>query len=180
MACAPSEDSDQPAHQTSLTAWRCFGSLVALRVPCKSSDQTARMRRTIRVYARRTDSLVVNAVPWLIYENQPVICNVCSVKSSFISYKLQCKIMYHMMFAKGRIISASAIPRSPIRDFNVCSKSKEFGPIGSKFFSFREDSFLERSRCAESKHEVRKVISLVKNGEKKVPGVSFQLIWYIL
>ena len=57
-ACA-SPQSDQ----SSMSAWRRFESLATLSVPCKDSDQNARMRSLIWVFAWRTCNLVGNAVP---------------------------------------------------------------------------------------------------------------------
>ena len=59
MACAPSEDSDQPGHpslwsESSLSAWRKFGSLATLWAHSEDSDQTGRMPRLIWVFAGRT------------------------------------------------------------------------------------------------------------------------------
>ena len=62
IACASSKDWEQPAQphhtdQSSLFAWRRFGSLATQNVPCKDSDQTARMRSLIRVFAGHTCNL---------------------------------------------------------------------------------------------------------------------------
>ena len=53
MACAPSEDSDQPGHKESL------GSLATQWVHSEDSDQTGRMPRLIWVFAGRTVILLV-------------------------------------------------------------------------------------------------------------------------
>ena len=59
MACAPSEDSDQPGHPPSLiksllSAWKKLGSLATHWAHSKDSDQTGWMPRLIRVFAGRT------------------------------------------------------------------------------------------------------------------------------
>ena len=48
--------------ESSLCSWKRFGSLTTHRAPCEDSDQTARMRSLIRVFAGRTCNLVGNAV----------------------------------------------------------------------------------------------------------------------
>ena len=53
VACAPSEDSDQP-DQSSLSAWRKLGSLATHWANSKDSDQTGRMPKLIWVFAERT------------------------------------------------------------------------------------------------------------------------------
>ena len=55
MACAPSEDSDQPL----LSTWRKLGSLAIKWVHGEDSDQTVRMPRLIWVFAGRTATLLV-------------------------------------------------------------------------------------------------------------------------
>ena len=70
IACAPSEDSDQPAYQQSDQSWQ--GTLwVAngknrLQADGKDFDQPTQMCRMILVFAGRICSLVVNAVFWVI------------------------------------------------------------------------------------------------------------------
>ena len=64
MACAPSEDSDQPGHPPSLIrvfacAWRKLGSLATLWAHSEDSDQTWRMPRLIWVFAGRIVILLV-------------------------------------------------------------------------------------------------------------------------
>ena len=55
-ACTPSKDPDQPAHPH-------FGSLATHRVSCnENSDQTARMRRLVCIFAGCTCNIVGNAV----------------------------------------------------------------------------------------------------------------------
>ena len=62
--------------ESSLSALRRFAFLATRRVPCENSDQTARMRRLIWVFAERPCKLAGNAVPQPIYEHcisdQPV------------------------------------------------------------------------------------------------------------
>ena len=64
VACAPSEDSDQPGHPPSLirvSAWRIKKAWV-LSYPLRASedsDQTGRMPRLIWVFAGRTSTLLV-------------------------------------------------------------------------------------------------------------------------
>ena len=59
MTCAPSEDSDQPGHPPSLIR------VIAVRMRkswilehTAKTDQTAQMRRLIRIFARRTFNFV--------------------------------------------------------------------------------------------------------------------------
>ena len=78
MACAPSEDSDQPGHppslirvfavrsrirpvwsESSLSAGRKLGSLATHWAHSEDSDQTGRMPRLIWVFAGRTVTLLV-------------------------------------------------------------------------------------------------------------------------
>ena len=60
MACAPSEDSDQPeSAQSSLSAWRKRGTLAAHWTHNEDSDQTVQMPRLIWVFTGRTDQLLV-------------------------------------------------------------------------------------------------------------------------
>ena len=64
MACAPSEDSDQPGHppnlwESSLSAWRKLGPLATHWAHSEDSDQTGRMPRLIWVFAGRTATLLV-------------------------------------------------------------------------------------------------------------------------
>ena len=70
FTCAPSEDSDQPAHLhiliRVLVTWRRFESLAFVRMCIRDSDQTARMHKLIRVFPGCTCNLLGNAVPWLI------------------------------------------------------------------------------------------------------------------
>ena len=55
VACAPSEDSDQPGHPpSSPSAWRNLGSLATHWAHSEDSDQTGRMPRLIWVFAVRT------------------------------------------------------------------------------------------------------------------------------
>ena len=64
IACAPSEDSAQPAYPCSLI--RVFAKdLRRLQADSEDSDQTARMRRLIWVFDGHTCNLVGNAVPRL-------------------------------------------------------------------------------------------------------------------
>ena len=76
MACAPSEDSDQPRHPPSLTkcpgwsesllsAWRKLGSLATHWVHSEHSDQTGWMPRLIWVFAGRTCHFVGFVMRWL-------------------------------------------------------------------------------------------------------------------
>ena len=62
--CAPSEDSDQSGHppfwsESSLSAWRKFGSIATHWVHSEDSDQTGRMPRLIWVFAGRTVTFLV-------------------------------------------------------------------------------------------------------------------------
>ena len=57
----------------------------------------------------------------------------------------------------------------------VCSKRKEFAPMGSKFFPFRVDAFSEGLSLQEFKQEDTKVVSLVQNGREKLPSASLSL-----
>ena len=64
MACAPSEDSDQPGHLPSLirvllSAWRKLGSLATHWAHSEDSDQTGQMPRLIWVFAGCTVILLV-------------------------------------------------------------------------------------------------------------------------
>ena len=52
--CVPSEDSDQPGHQSSLCAQWVAKDPSFLHADSKDSDQTGRMPRLIRVFAGRT------------------------------------------------------------------------------------------------------------------------------
>ena len=54
----PSPEADQ----SSLSAWRRFIFLVTPRMSCEDSDQTARMRRLIRVFALRKHNIVGSSV----------------------------------------------------------------------------------------------------------------------
>ena len=67
MTCAPSEDSDQPEHPPSLSAWRNIGSLASYWAHSKDSDQTRQMRRLIWVIATRTCQVVGFVRLWLNY-----------------------------------------------------------------------------------------------------------------
>ena len=56
---APNENSNQPAHravwsESSFSAWRNFASLAFQNAPSEDSDQTARKRRLIWIFAERT------------------------------------------------------------------------------------------------------------------------------
>ena len=53
--------------ESSLSAWRLFWSLATGRVPCEDSDQTARMRRLIWIFAGHTSSFVGNSVSRLLF-----------------------------------------------------------------------------------------------------------------
>ena len=64
MACAPSEDSDQPGHPTSLIKVFACALWVAkdpsfLHADSKDSDQTGRMPRLIWIFAEHTAILLV-------------------------------------------------------------------------------------------------------------------------
>ena len=72
MACAPSEDSDQPGHPPSLIIVLLCVHWVAkypsfLRADSEYSDQTGRMLRLIRVFAGRTCHFVGFVMRWLSY-----------------------------------------------------------------------------------------------------------------
>ena len=71
MACAPSEDSDQPGHPPSLIrvfAVRSVGSKRHKLPSCESkdSDQTGRMARLVWVFVGRTCHFVGFVMRWLI------------------------------------------------------------------------------------------------------------------
>ena len=51
---APNEESNNPAHPRILITWRIFASLAIQNAPSEDSDQTARMRRLIWIFAGRT------------------------------------------------------------------------------------------------------------------------------
>ena len=75
MACAPSEDSDQPGHppvwsESSQSARRKLGPLATHWANSKDSGQTGRMPRLICVFAGRTFHLVGFVVRWLIWESR--------------------------------------------------------------------------------------------------------------
>ena len=57
--CAPSEDSDQPGHPSSLSTWRKLGSWATHWAHSEDSDQTGRMPRLIWVFAGRTLILLI-------------------------------------------------------------------------------------------------------------------------
>ena len=64
MACALSEDSDQPGHPPSLISFRCpqerkLGSLPTHWAHSEDADQTGQMPRLIWVFAGRTFILLV-------------------------------------------------------------------------------------------------------------------------
>ena len=65
--------------ESSLSAWRRFGSLAYHWVRCEDSDQTARMRRLIWVFAGRICNLVGTAVSRLI----------CNASAYAVSLKLR-------------------------------------------------------------------------------------------
>ena len=54
MTCAPSKDSDQPGHQSSLSTWRNIGLLTTYWAHSENSDQTGLMPRLIWIFAGRT------------------------------------------------------------------------------------------------------------------------------
>ena len=70
--CAHNEDSNQPAHarslimESSLSAWRNFVSLDIQKALREDSDQPARMRRLIWIFAERTHPTVHFLMSWLI------------------------------------------------------------------------------------------------------------------
>ena len=78
MTCVPSEDSDQPGHQSSLSAWNSFGSLATHKVPSKDCAQTAWMPRLIWVFVGRTGNFVGFVLLWLQCIFQ-VICDLTRV-----------------------------------------------------------------------------------------------------
>ena len=53
-ACAPSEDSDQPAHSDKNLHWRILDSQVFLNADIEIFYQTVRMRKLILVFIGRT------------------------------------------------------------------------------------------------------------------------------
>ena len=78
MACAPSEDSDQPGHPPSLIRGFAFAQWVAKNPSClhadsEDSDQTGRMPRLIWVFAGRTCHFIGFVMRWLKWSlNQSV------------------------------------------------------------------------------------------------------------
>ena len=70
MICAPSEYSawaSIQSDQSSLSAWRNFGSLATHGADSKDSDQTGWMPRLIRVFAGCSGHFVGFVMLWLIY-----------------------------------------------------------------------------------------------------------------
>ena len=53
-----------------------------------------------------------------------------------------------------------------------CTPSENGSALNGKNFLSRVDTFKEASRCSGKKQETKKVVSLVKIGRNKLPGVS--------
>ena len=81
MACAPSEDSDQPGHPSSLISLWCLleQSLGATHwAQSKDSDQPGQMPRMIRIFAGPSCHFVDFVMCWLVYYIRSYITNTAA------------------------------------------------------------------------------------------------------
>ena len=105
--CAPSKDSDQPAHQCSLmcSLIRVFAGLCVDSQGSKTSSgsyQTVWMWLLISVFAGHKCILAGNTAPWLIYYHyKTIFCTSGRIKRDFRGFSptpLWLKISFHGKF----------------------------------------------------------------------------------
>ena len=103
MACAASEDSDQPGHQPSLIRVRSALNLAKdprfLHADTEDSDQTGRMPRLIRVFAWRTSFC------WFCHEAAEMMLQIwyISDRYTFKVFHSNIYLPYHQ-FSSGLLI----------------------------------------------------------------------------
>ena len=126
VACAPSENSDQPTHPRRLN-WVFARRLKTLWIPVYAEspvkiDHTARMRRLLWVYAVHICNFVGNAVPGSI-RFDTLIRYRCTNAKKYQSAKRHWNDRFYQKFMPGfAILKDRFLKTRPRKRFHICLK----------------------------------------------------------